>query len=578
MVMNREHMLQAAPTWKTQNYKVLYFKRHTPACLMVLPFVFLLLCFTGIKLPYMKYKRENVLKLEDSNPCLIRANSYDQLQPFVPTENSVLLPAVATSNEGTEGSNEGKKLGQQRSTSVQEGCEGKLIYTYPLPAEFNEELVDRCMNGYPRYCDKWFCVPCNRLENHGFGPRVPQLNQSEVNRGVKGEKDVKLIPKDAWYRSDQFSVEVIFREKMKEHVCVTDDASEANAFYIPYYGGLDAGFTLFSSHIHIRDELTQRLVGWLSGSSVWQKHKEAPHFMVLGHVAWDFDRKPLEDITDGSYTWGSSLFRQPIFSNVTWLLIERKFSEHDMGLPFPTLFHPSSPTDIFLWQEEVRKAKRPWLVTFVGGSSRKFYKEEARSVRRELMRQCKEAEAGTLKLGSMQLGKCRAVECLGGEDMKKKRREQLEREDAGAESGDGLENVRACEDEPEEVVRALAKSVFCLQPQGDSATRKGFFDTIVAGCIPVLFANTTAYRQYLWHLPASPSLYSVYIPEADVLARTVDVVDLLSRIPLSQVRSMQRAVRHLIPRVVYSPPPSEGSSLSQDAFSITLDALLMQHQ
>lgn len=185
------------------------------------------------------------------------------------------------------------------------------------------------------------------------------------------------------------------------------------------------------------------------------------------------------------------------------------------------------------------------------------------------MKQCKEAQEGTSTDGRMQ--RCRAVECISGDEMKRKR-QQLEFGSNGKRST--IADEIACDEEPEEVLRALAKSVFCLQPRGDSVTRKGFFDTIVAGCIPVLFANGTAYTQYRWHLPASPSLYSVFIPEADVLANRVDVIDMLSRIPLAQIRSMQQAVRHLIPRVVYSPP----STSLPDAFSITLDAFFSHNK
>ncbi len=33
----------------------------------------------------------------------------------------------------------------------------------------------------------------------------------------------------------------------------------------------------------------------------------------------------------------------------------------------------------------------------------------------------------------------------------------------------------------------MTRSVFCLQPPGDSPTRKSFYDAIIAGCIPVIF-------------------------------------------------------------------------------------------
>jgi hypothetical protein len=42
------------------------------------------------------------------------------------------------------------------------------------------------------------------------------------------------------------------------------------------------------------------------------------------------------------------------------------------------------------------------------------------------------------------------------------------------------------------------RSQFCPAPPGDSITRKSLFDSLVSGCIPVLFAKASL-RQYLWY-------------------------------------------------------------------------------
>lgn len=43
------------------------------------------------------------------------------------------------------------------------------------------------------------------------------------------------------------------------------------------------------------------------------------------------------------------------------------------------------------------------------------------------------------------------------------------------------------------------QSIFCFQPTGDLPTRKGLFDSIVMGCIPVVFHSQTAENMYTWH-------------------------------------------------------------------------------
>lgn len=42
------------------------------------------------------------------------------------------------------------------------------------------------------------------------------------------------------------------------------------------------------------------------------------------------------------------------------------------------------------------------------------------------------------------------------------------------------------------------RAQYCPAPPGDSITRKSLFDSLVAGCVPVLFAKASL-RQYLWY-------------------------------------------------------------------------------
>lgn len=42
------------------------------------------------------------------------------------------------------------------------------------------------------------------------------------------------------------------------------------------------------------------------------------------------------------------------------------------------------------------------------------------------------------------------------------------------------------------------RTTFCLAPTGDSLTRKSVFDSLLTGCIPVIFARATM-TQYKWY-------------------------------------------------------------------------------
>ncbi|KAE9615777.1 putative exostosin [Lupinus albus] len=67
--------------------------------------------------------------------------------------------------------------------------------------------------------------------------------------------------------------------------------------------------------------------------------------------------------------------------------------------------------------------------------------------------------------------------------------------------------------EPMVVLEVMKNSRFCLQAPADSFTRKSTFDSMLAGCIPVVFSPHTAYTQYAWYLPQHTHSYSVFIDE-----------------------------------------------------------------
>jgi hypothetical protein len=108
-------------------------------------------------------------------------------------------------------------------------------------------------------------------------------------------------------------------------------------------------------------------------------------------------------------------------------------------------------------------------------------------------------------------------------------------------------------------------SQFCLTPPGDSVSRKGFFDAILMGCIPVVFYPMSAH--YPWHLPVGDGpdgleSFAVYIPGKDVLKDPSIVMDRLRLIPSEKVLAMQRRLAELAPRIQYMVGRWEDSSES----------------
>lgn len=122
-------------------------------------------------------------------------------------------------------------------------------------------------------------------------------------------------------------------------------------------------------------------------------------------------------------------------------------------------------------------------------------------------------------------------------------------------------------------MQMFQSSLFCLQPQGDSYTRRSAFDSMLAGCIPVFFHPGSAYTQYTWHLPKDFTKYSVFIPEDDIRKRNVSIEERLKQISPEQVEKMREEVINLIPRLIYADPRSKLETL-KDAFDVAVQAVI----
>ncbi|KAL3006033.1 hypothetical protein AAZX31_08G253700 [Glycine max] len=88
---------------------------------------------------------------------------------------------------------------------------------------FNEDLLKGCHS-----LMKWDDM-CHYMSNLGLGHKVIEKSKE------------KVLLKESWYATNQFSLEVIFHNTMKHYKCLTNDSSLASAIYGPYYAGLDVG-------------------------------------------------------------------------------------------------------------------------------------------------------------------------------------------------------------------------------------------------------------------------------------------------------------------------------------------------
>jgi xyloglucan galactosyltransferase MUR3 len=357
----------------------------------------------------------------------------------------------------------------------------------------------------------WFDM-CPLIINSGLGP---ELNNTH-----------EVLQETGWYRTDQWVLEIIFHSRMKQYECLTTNYSMATAVSVPYYAGLDVMRYLWDKSTEKAriDKLAVELIDWLRQRPEWVAKSGKDHFIVSGRTTWDLHR----DLND---SWGSKLLRIPEVQNMTVLSIERRhWVNNEYAIPYPTYFHPLSKSQVVTWQQNVRSQERPWLFTFAG----KRRPNMPHMVRNHLIDQCSLSN------------KCKLHECIVGN--------------------------HDC-NSPSNLIKLFMESKFCLQPPGDTLTRRSIFDSMIAGCIPVFFNDASAQLQYKWHFPREFNSFSVFISEDAVKAGQVLVEDVLLTYSDDQIRDMREEVIKSIPRLIYKDPRFKSEDL-KDAFDVAVDGVL----
>lgn len=394
----------------------------------------------------------------------------------------------------------------QTAENKSDPCGGRYIFVHDLPPMFNDHMLKECKS-----LSLWTNM-CKFISNNGLGPPLENAG------GVFSDS--------GWYATNQFAVDVIFNNRMKQYECLTRDSSIAAAIFVPFYAGFDIARYLWGNNISVRDGASLALVDWLTKRPEWGIMGGKDHFLVAGRITWDFRRQ-----TDQESDWGNKLLLLPEARNMSTLVVESSpWNANDFGIPYPTYFHPAKDADVFVWQDRMRKLERPWLYCFAGAPR----PGDPTSIRGQIIDDCKNTKV------------CKLLECDFGESK--------------------------CHS-PSSIMQMFQNSVFCLQPAGDSYTRRSTFDSILAGCIPVFFHPGSAYTQYTWHLPRNYSKYSVFISENDIRARNVSIEEKLASISPEQVKEMREEVINLIPRITYADPRSKLETI-EDAFDVAVDAVI----
>jgi len=117
------------------------------------------------------------------------------------------------------------------------------------------------------------------------------------------------------------------------------------------------------------------------------------------------------------------------------------------------------------------------------------------------------------------------------------------------------------------LANAMLSATFCLHPAGDSPSRKGIIDSVLLGCIPVLFSKPQL-KLWPWHWDAKNA--SVYLDGATALEGGLDILSALEDLPKSRVDELRRAGRVVAYQMQYNTRDVAGR---RDAFDIIMEHL-----
>ncbi len=367
---------------------------------------------------------------------------------------------------------------------------------------------------WPAYIDDVWPPKGGQLHN-----RSAYSHDFRGNNGAGRALDADIGLFQTW----QFSLyrNAMARLRTSEHR--TLDPKEATSFVIPF----DLGVHSYIDHISGFPRLASPH-GWMAQAllretskdkDVFWKNQGHDHFVFLSITAYQM------------VGIGVKTFFMQICQNCTTITIETsptqtaikgRTRKYWYGAPYPSSFHWHKDIKTLPWEpktaREIASSKsgkeRPLLALFIG--SLRTSQPNSNSLRRLLYNQCQddaECEWHTTRHA-----------CTG------------------------VLNATT-------IMLRLRDSVFCPAPTGDSITRKSIFDSLVAGCIPVLFSRASL-SQYTWHFtPEQMEKVSVYIPMSAINVENVNFLEVLRKVSKEEIAEKQTLIRQLAPSLQYSIVP-----------------------
>lgn len=314
----------------------------------------------------------------------------------------------------------------------------------------------------------------------------------------------------------QFSLYKNVMSRLRVSEFRTRDPSLATSFIVPF----DLGVHSYIDHITGKPRLASPhgwavqyfLVNAAKDENLWWKNHGHDHFVMLSTTAYQM-------VGIGVKTFFMQICQNcsvlSIETSPTHTAIKGRTRKHWHAAPYPSSFH---------WHEKIEEL--PWAAQYA-----------------------KYRDITVLVIGSVRTSQPTS------NNLRKTLWTQCER-DSGcqwhktAHSCSGVLNATG-------TMLLIRRAKFCPAPTGDSLTRKSLFDSLVGGCIPVLFSKASL-ETYSWHLSKQDvSDVSVYIPMKQINEEGSNFMEILRDISPEEIARKQRAIEKLAPSLQYSVVPEQ---------------------
>lgn len=365
------------------------------------------------------------------------------------------------------------------------------IYIYNLPSALNVDIVKELLNTD--------LISKGMMTSSGFGQEVFKMGKYD---------DISVR------NTYQFALEIIMHQKMMASPYRTLDPDEADIFYVPAYTALRCLVKDPECQSCLFNRYLGKLVSFLHQQPYFKE--KMPHFSTIGKIHGDL----------ANFECPYLLY--PVMKEINFFGIE-KVMEENMGenllvnqaaqsllvVPYPSYIHFTSKTASVINSKYDRSVFALLPVA---------HSEES-SISAKLANQFN---------GSTSLSYTKYFQG--------KKRGMYDVVHINPEAKNDEVKIR-------KTISWMTRSVFCLIPPGESATRREFYDAVLSGCIPVLFIKKEI--PYAFASSLDYSKFSVAVKQSDIVDGR-KVIDILKTISPPVIKQLQYNLDLVSQRLQYS--------------------------